>query len=564
MSQKNFEKERLVLAVNPVVGHDLSKQAEAITSLEKYLGQAIGLSVQVGVRDSYEETLLGMEQGEIDAARLGQYAFALAQARFGARALVNAIDITASDDVAPAPYRSVIITRADSGITNLVELKGREFGFVDRNSTTGYLVPTFLLEQAGLDPASDIQPHFLLNHQAVAEAVERGELLAGAVMQSEFLQYVIKKPEPSLRVLATSPLLSRGPIAIRPGLPYQLEKKLLSALVQLHQANLPGATLLIPPTQRFTPANQREMTLKTVAELAGVSYGTVSRAINGRDRIAPATTARILRLVEELGYRPNANARSLHQGRGDLVGLLLPSLSFPGLDDIISGVQEALGEAGMQLLVCPVLQKEATSYQKNYFELLHNNRLEGLLLTQWSANSPESQELAQSGRPTALLEQELLTEGLKTAWNWLREQGHSKIALMVGADSLLEPNITRHLFSQFAEPDFQFFTDTNLTETDFSGQMPDAFLCTDDNTAFRLRQSLSTETTVLGFGNSLIAQWAGIPSLSYDGEALGKAAAYRLLKTLGLSGQTSKQFLNFRVVGHRLSVIGGQLSEEEY
>jgi phosphate/phosphite/phosphonate ABC transporter binding protein len=547
MSQKNFEIERLVVAVNPVVGHDLSKQTEAIESLEQYLSHTLGLPVQVGVRESYEETLLGMERGEIDAARLGQYAFALAQARFGARALVNAIDIAAADDVAPAPYRSVIITRADSGITNLVELRGAEFGFVDRNSTTGYLVPTFLLEQAGLDPAIDIQSHFLLSHQAVAEAVERGELLAGAVMQGEFLQYALKNPQPPLRVLATSPLLSRGPIAIRPGLPYQLEKRLLSALVQLHQANLPGATLIIPPTQRFTPANQREMTLKTVAELAGVSYGTVSRAINGRDRIAPATTARILRLVEELGYRPNANARSLHQARGDLVGLLLPTLNFPGLDNIINGLQETLGEAGMQLLICPVLQKETCPPQKNYFELLHNNRLEGLLLTQWSANSPEAQELAQSGRPTALLEQELLTEGLKTAWNWLREQGHTKIALVVGTDSLLEPNITRHIFSQFAEPDFQFFSETNLTKANFPEQPPVAFLCTDDNTAFRLRQALSTKTMVLGFGSSLIAQWAGIPSLTYDGEAMGKAAAQRLLKILGINGQTHKQPLKFWV-----------------
>jgi DNA-binding LacI/PurR family transcriptional regulator len=52
---------------------------------------------------------------------------------------------------------------------------------------------------------------------------------------------------------------------------------------------------------------------------------------------------------------------------------------------------------------------------------------------------------------------------------------------------------------------------------------------------------------VLGFGSSLIAQWAGIPSLTYDGEAMGKAAAQRLLKILGINGQTHKQPLKFWV-----------------
>jgi phosphonate transport system substrate-binding protein len=550
-SEKN-EKERLVLAINPVVGHDLHREAEAIAGLEEYLSKALGVEVEIGLRENYQETLRGMETGEIDAARLGQYAFAVAQARFGAKALVNAIEIQAPDEAAPAPYRSVIFTRADSGLTNLVELKGHEFGFVDRNSTTGYLVPTFLLEQAGLDPARDLKPRFLLSHEAVVAAVQRGELLAGAVMQGEFSFLTQKSSGADFRVLATSPLLSRGPVAVRPGLPYHLERKLLAALVQLHQAKPPGAELIIPRTQRFTPANQREMTLKTVAELAGVSYGTVSRAINGRDRIAPATTARILRLVEELGYRPNANARSLHKARGDLVGLLLPGLNFPGLDAIISGLQKALAETQMQLVVCPVGQNsvEALPRQKSYFELLYDNRLEGLVLTQWNATGAEALELAQSGRPIVLLEQELLTEGFSAAWNWLRAQGHRRVALVAGPNSLLEPNISRHIFSQVAGPDFEFVTGPDQLEPGLLEKpgAPTAFLCTGQLEALELHERFSrqnNEIMVLGFGDSSLAKWAKLPAVAFDGEEVGARVAQRLLKMSGMTGPAPKQPLKF-------------------
>jgi LacI family sucrose operon transcriptional repressor len=541
----NTEIEHLVLAINPAVGYDLSEQAEALESLESYLTAAVGVSVKIALRENYEETLLGMERGEIDAARLGRYAYALAQSRFGAKALVNAIDISAPDESPPAPYRSVIFTRADSGISSLMELKGSTIGFVDPSSTTGYLVPIFMLEQAGLDPTTDIKPRFLHGHKAVVAAVNRGEVLAGSVMQGEFTH----QPDIALSIpfksLAVSPLLSRGPIAIRPGLNYQLERKLLAALVQLHQANVAGATLLIPANQRFTPANQREMTLKTVAELAGVSYGTVSRAINGRGRIAPGTTARILRLVEELGYRPNANARSLHKTRGDLVGLLLPSLSYPGLDKIISGIQAVLSEARLQLVVCPVPENNAAS-RKAYFELLYNNRLEGLLLTQRSAASTEVLELSSSGRPTALLEQELLADGLKFAWNWLCEQGFKRVALVLGENSILEPTITRHIFSQLAGAEAQILEEGNIS----NNISPDAFLCTDDQSAIKLRWHYIKESKsplVLGFDNSTLAQWTGIPSLAYDAEALGQVAAQRLLKILGVSVQTQKLPLNFWV-----------------
>lgn len=561
MSQKDNHTihNSLVMAAIPVLDFAANQQAEAVERLEHYLSESMGITARVVVPQSYEEILAGMERGEIDAARLGPYAFAVAQSRFGARALANAVDISAPEDARPAPYRSVIFTRADSGVTNLNQLKGQTFGFVDRNSTTGYLVATFLLQQAGLDAASDIKPSFLLSHTAVAEAVIRGELTAGSVQEEELAGYIEAPGTPPLRLLAASPLIPKGPVAIHPNLSRLLERKLQTALMQLHQ-NLDdeAARLISLPTQRFVPAVQRELTLKSIAELAGVSYATVSRAINGRDRIAPATTARILKLVEELGYRPNANARSLIKPKGDLIGLFLPSLSYPGLDELVNGAQTALAHAGMQLVVCPLgtaKTSASTPRQKAYFELAYNSRLEGVLLTQWSVIGPEALELARSGRPAVLLEQDLLEEGLETAWLWLTEQGHQHIGLVTSAAALLEPEISRRTFSRFAGPDFAYLQ----ADTDLAGRLeaflqksaaPTALFCTDDQTALSVREltrERSPQLKVLGFGNSELAHWAGLPSLAFDGSAVGEAAAQRLLRSLDLPIAASNPQLRFWV-----------------
>jgi phosphate/phosphite/phosphonate ABC transporter binding protein len=552
-NEKASDQQRLVLAINPVTRHDFARPEADVEALKRYLSSAVGIEVAVELRESYEETLAGMERREIDVARLGPYAFVLAQTRFGARALANTIDIVASSDSPTVPYRSVIVARADSDIKSLVDVKGQKFGFVDRNSTTGYLVATFLLQQAGLDPVHDIQPAFLLSHSAVIEAVERGEVAAGAVMQSQYVHYNEQKDKPPLTLLSSSALLSRGPIAIRPNLPAQLERKLLSALLQIHQATPDAARLLLAPTQRFTPASQREMTLKTIAELVGVSYATVSRAINGHGRIAPATMARILKLVEELGYRPNASARDLHKSRGDLVGLLIPDLSYPGLNGIVSGIQASLDQAQMQLIICPVqniTSESGVERQKAYFDLLYNNRIEGLLLTQWSAMQPETLELSQSGRPTTLLEQDLLSQGLRIAIDWFQQQGCEQFFLFASPNSILEPTLTRSIFKQLtgsqgrSVDSFDDLID-GVKQSKTKNNLP-GVLCTGNLSALELREYLAQKDLrplILTIGKSSLIRWTNIPALAFDEFQMGQLAAQRLLKKLHIDDPETKQVL---------------------
>ena len=95
------------------------------------------------------------------------------------------------------------------------------------------------------------------------------------------------------------------------------------------------------------------VTLKDVAALAGVHPATASRALNHQTRllVSPETASRILAAAEELGYRPNAVARSLRTRRSHTVGVLIPDLTNPLFPPIVRGIEDRLAADGYVALI---------------------------------------------------------------------------------------------------------------------------------------------------------------------------------------------------------------------
>jgi LacI family transcriptional regulator len=92
--------------------------------------------------------------------------------------------------------------------------------------------------------------------------------------------------------------------------------------------------------------------LKDVAREAGVSVKTVSRALNGEPRISPATRARVLAVVESLGFRPNTLARHVRVGGRDrAVALVIPDLANPFFAAVAAGVEAVIREHGFTLIL---------------------------------------------------------------------------------------------------------------------------------------------------------------------------------------------------------------------
>ena len=96
---------------------------------------------------------------------------------------------------------------------------------------------------------------------------------------------------------------------------------------------------------------KRTVTIKDIASLAGVSKATVSRVLNHKPDVDPATRERILRIVEEEGFVPSIAASDLAGGHSRLIGALVPSFTWPMIPDIMRGVAEAMGSTHYELVL---------------------------------------------------------------------------------------------------------------------------------------------------------------------------------------------------------------------
>ena len=118
--------------------------------------------------------------------------------------------------------------------------------------------------------------------------------------------------------------------------------------------------------------------LREVAESAGVSTATVSRALNHPELVAPATLKRVEEAVAALAYVPNPAARALSHGRSRLIGALIPTIGYSIYAHYMEAVQSACSAAGYTL-VLGVYQFDAQE-EANQARRLVDAGVEGLLL----------------------------------------------------------------------------------------------------------------------------------------------------------------------------------------
>ncbi|MFF0300036.1 LacI family DNA-binding transcriptional regulator [Streptomyces sp. NPDC004562] len=95
----------------------------------------------------------------------------------------------------------------------------------------------------------------------------------------------------------------------------------------------------------------RQPTIRDVADHAGVSKSLVSLVLRGSEQVRPEKREAVLRAVRELGYRPNAAARSLSEQRTRTVGVLLNDLRNPWFVDLLDGLNSLLHDNGLHMLL---------------------------------------------------------------------------------------------------------------------------------------------------------------------------------------------------------------------
>lgn len=118
-------------------------------------------------------------------------------------------------------------------------------------------------------------------------------------------------------------------------------------------------------------------TISDVAKRAQVSKATVSRVLNGV-RVREVNRQKVLKAIKELGYRPNAQARSLTSGRTNVIGVMVPDMDGPFYGSILEGCQQTLWFHGFYMLVRSTHHEKGS--EPNLTKLLWEKRVDGLII----------------------------------------------------------------------------------------------------------------------------------------------------------------------------------------
>jgi len=129
---------------------------------------------------------------------------------------------------------------------------------------------------------------------------------------------------------------------------------------------------------RSVSRSQRPVTLTDVARLAGVSIATASKALNGRDEVAPATRERVLDAAGRLSFSPNPLARGLLAGRTGTVGLLTSDLDGRFVIPILMGAEDAFGAGKVNVFLCDA--RGDTIREQHQLRALLSRRVDGMII----------------------------------------------------------------------------------------------------------------------------------------------------------------------------------------
>jgi LacI family transcriptional regulator len=184
-------------------------------------------------------------------------------------------------------------------------------------------------------------------------------------------------------------------------------------------------------------------TLRDVAAAAGVHPATASRALNPgtRSLISARTADRVLRAAEELGYQPNAVARSLRTSRSSSIGVVVPDLTNPLFPPIVRGIEDALAPHGYVLLI--VNTDNDPSHEDRLIASLRSRSVDGLILATARRGHPLLRAPAPPGLPVVLANRRTEdvpfpsvtaddVSGIQLAVTHLAGLGHRRIAYIAG------------------------------------------------------------------------------------------------------------------------------------
>ena len=187
-------------------------------------------------------------------------------------------------------------------------------------------------------------------------------------------------------------------------------------------------------------------TLLQVARKAGVGTTTVSRVINGGDRVSPETLAHVRSVIESLRYVPNLAAQTLKGHRTKTIGFIVPSIADPFFASCAEAVQ-AIARANDSLLIVTVTANDSRTEIEN-LNLLVRHRVDGLIIVPANSQSPALLDFVNRiAMPVVAIDRPITNssvtsvvadnlKGAQTATQHLIDHGRKRVVCLTGESSL--------------------------------------------------------------------------------------------------------------------------------
>jgi DNA-binding LacI/PurR family transcriptional regulator len=181
------------------------------------------------------------------------------------------------------------------------------------------------------------------------------------------------------------------------------------------------------------------VSIKDIAKVAGVSHSTVSRALRGSPLVKAETKTRLQKLAREMGYSPDARARSLVMGQTQTVGVVVTTISDPFVAEVVQGIENTAHDHNYTVILCN--SNAEPEREIAAVEMLRSKRVDAVIVTSSRIGAHYLEHLERIGVPIVLINNHSEHGGRYTysisvdnqnggwlATSHLIERGHRRIA----------------------------------------------------------------------------------------------------------------------------------------
>ena len=187
--------------------------------------------------------------------------------------------------------------------------------------------------------------------------------------------------------------------------------------------------------------------IRKVAQLAEVSVATVSRVLNHPERVSEKTKQKVISVMEEMDFSPNALARGLNLKRTNTIALIIPDIQNPLYTEIARGVESIAHRNGNNLLLCNT--EKDVEKEKSYVRMLIDKKIDGVILAYTGLKDDDFREIIKKEINLLLCGMNVANKKISSVYSDFRtgaglavqhliKVGYKRIACITGSDRYIE------------------------------------------------------------------------------------------------------------------------------